>query len=144
MRPTTYFFFYSYVLTLILAGAAGVLLSPLDLRLLSGLNPDTLPPDVATNLMSQMRFLRGIELGFGAFALYFRNEIFSDMRFCRIFLAGMGAGIAGRLMGMVSDGSPSGFIWFLWLFEVVGIGLILLYTHRTIPAAMAPGEGELR
>lgn len=141
MRRITYFFFYAYVFTLVLAGAAGVMLSPLDLRLLSGLNPDTLPPDVATNLMSQMRFLRAIEFGFGAFALYFRREIFTDTRFRRIFLMGMGAGIAGRLIGMVSDGSPGGFIWFLWLFEVVGIVLVSLYTRRTIPAQRAHEKG---
>lgn len=39
MKAATYFFFYAYVITLILAGAAGALWSPLDLVLRSRPTP---------------------------------------------------------------------------------------------------------
>ena len=70
-------FFYAYVLTLVGAGASGVLLARYDLRWLVGLHLGSLRPSIEANLGGQYRFLRSIELGFGLFALTYRREIFA-------------------------------------------------------------------
>jgi hypothetical protein len=66
--------FYGYVLLLIVAGAWGVLFGRVDQSLLLGLHLDRLPARVQADVMSQYRFLRAIELGFGLFALIHRID----------------------------------------------------------------------
>ena len=82
--------------------------------------------------MSQYRFLRAIEIGFGVFAVRFRNQIFHDQVFNRLFLVIMAGGIAGRILGLVFDGIPSIAMLFFLTFEVVGITLIFAFTRETV------------
>ncbi len=132
LKWPAYLFFYGYVLTLIAAGAFGMLLARLDVRYLLGLDLNQLSPLTAATTMSQYRFLRAIEVGFGAFAFTFRNEIFGDRIFNRLFLSVMACGVASRVLGLIFDGSPSVPMLFFLSFELVGIVLIFAYTRTTV------------
>lgn len=132
LKGSAYLFFYGYVLTLIAAGAFGLVLARLDARYLLGLDLSQLTPLTAATTMSQYRFLRAIELGFGAIAFTFRNEIFHVRTFNRLFLAIMACGIGGRALGVIMDGTPSLPMFFFLTFELVGIALIFAYTRSTV------------
>jgi len=132
LKGSAHLFFYGYVLTLIAAGAFGLVLARLDARYLLGLDLSQLTPLTAATTMSQYRFLRAIELGFGVIAFRFRIEIFSDRTFNRLFLAVMACGIAGRVLGVVVDGTPSLPMLFFLVYELVGIALIFAYTRSTV------------
>ncbi len=125
-------FFYGYVLTLIAAGALGMLLGRLDLRYLLGLDPAQLAPLTAATTLSQYRFLRAIELGFGVTAFWFRDAIFRERTWNGLFLAVMAAGITGRLLGLAFDGRPSIPMLFFLVFELIGITLIFTYSRATV------------
>jgi hypothetical protein len=132
LKGSAYVFFYGYVLTLIAAGAFGLLLARLDARYLLGLDLTHLSPLTAATTMSQYRFLRAIELGFGVIAFTFRHEIFRDRIFNRLFLVIMACGIAGRVLGFAIDGMPSVAMLFFLAFELVGIVLIFAYTRTSV------------
>ena len=132
LKWASYIFFYGYVGTLIVAGVWGVFFARIDMPLLLNVQIDHLPPVTAANLLSQYRFLRAIEIGFGVLAITFRNEIFHDQVFNRLFLVIMAGGIAGRILGLVFDGIPSIAMLFFLTFEVVGITLIFAFTRETV------------
>ncbi|HEU0317208.1 MAG TPA: DUF4345 family protein [Solirubrobacteraceae bacterium] len=126
--------FLGYVDTLILAGAWGALFGRLDQPLLLGLDLDELAPRTQANVMSQYRFLRAIELGFGLFALIHRDEIHRLRPFNRLFLFTMSAGVGSRLLSLRRDGSPSVAMYVFAGFELVGVPVIFAYTRTTLEA----------
>ena len=128
-------FFYAYVLTLVGAGASGVLLARYDLRWLVGLHLGSLRPSIEANLGGQYRFLRSIELGFGLFALTYRREIFRLRQFNRLFLGTMGCGIVARLIGLGVDGVPSAAMLFFLAFEAFAFVLVAAATRSTLEPA---------
>jgi hypothetical protein len=73
--------------------------------LLTGLDLDQVPADAEANLLSQYRFLRAIELGFGVFTLMNRHEIFENVGYNALFLSIMAAGVAARLLSLALDGN---------------------------------------
>lgn len=141
LRRTSFVLFFAYVGLLILAGAEGLLLARLDQRVLLGLELGQLPDRVQANLLSQYRFLRGIELGFGLFAFLHRGEIHTDAAFNRLFLTGMAAGILGRVVSLLLDGSPAWWMYAFGIVELAGIVAIFAYTRTTLRAA-GSGSGS--
>jgi hypothetical protein len=135
LRVTSTAFFFGYVLLLIAAGAAGAVLAGLDMRWLIGLKLGALDEDTKANLMSQYRFLRAIELGFGVFAVLHRHRIYRERFYNRLFLFVMGSGIAARLIGIAVDGSPSLAMYFFLATEAIGFVLIYVYTRTTVEPA---------
>ena len=133
LRPASLFFFYAYVLTVTVAGAEGIFGARLDFPLLMHQQVGQLAAGGAHNVLSQYRFLRGLELGFGIFALRYAKEIYSQRAMNRVFLITMGLGILGRIAGIVIDGFPSPLMQSFLYFEAVGIVLIFLDT-RAAPA----------
>ena len=125
-------FFYSYVGTLILAGVWGVFFARIDMLLLLNVQIDHLPPGTAANLLSQYRFLRAIELGFGLFAFVFRDQIYHVQNYNRIFLSVMAFGVLARMVAIVLDGSPSLVMYLFAIFEVIGVIIIFVYTRSTL------------
>jgi len=124
--------FYAYVVTLVLAGAWGTFFAVIDQRILLHLDIDALPPITAASVLSQYRFLRAIELGFGAFAIVFRREIFTQRPFNVVFLGAMLLGVITRLVSLAIDGWP---LWFFNVFlgiELVGVIVIFIYTRSTL------------
>ncbi len=133
MRTANYFFFYCYIGLVILAGFWGAFIFPeYDFRLLFDLDISSLPDFQRTNLMSQYRFLRAIELGFGIFAILFIKNIFTEKKFNRIFLFIMSAGVLSRIVSIVVDGSPSEMMYFFLAFEMIGLTFIFIYSQKLI------------
>jgi hypothetical protein len=129
--------FYGYVLLLIVAGAWGVIFGRVDQSLLLGLHLDRLPARVQADVMSQYRFLRAIELGFGLFALIHRNDIYRLRAFNRLFLFTMTAGVTARVIGALVDGSPSPVMYVFGGAELAGVIAIFAYTRTSLqPSAL--------
>lgn len=129
LRSLAWVLFYGYVLLLIAAGAWGIVGARTDMRLLLDVPVEALPPRARADLLSQYRFLRAMELGFGLFALRFRREIFGTGVHNTLFLVGMGAGVAARLWSLAADGRP-GVPMLLFLgWELVGLCAIGVTTH---------------
>jgi len=123
-----YFFFYTYIGLVLLAGFWGAFLAPhLDFGYLFALDLHSLEEQAKVNLLSQYRFLRALELGYGLFAIVFLKEIFSVKRFNLLFLSIMGLGILARIVSWFVDGTPSGLFIFFLSYETLGWCIILLY-----------------
>ena len=133
MKYLSYLLFYSYVLTLVLAGGWGAFgNAALDQRLLFDLDVRELPLTTAASVLSQYRFLRLIELGFGLFALLFIREIYQHPKFNALFLSIMSAGVLARALSWQVDGRPKPVFGFFLLYELAGVVVLFLYTRRTL------------
>lgn len=131
MRSANYFFYYSYIGLVTVAGFWGAFINPdFDYRLLFNLDTHILSDFQRINMLSQYRFLRAIELGFGIFAILFVKKIFSEKKFNRLFIFIMSAGVLSRMMSLVMDGSPSGLMLFFLGFEMVGVVVIYFYSRK--------------
>jgi hypothetical protein len=135
MRILTLIFFHGYVWLLILAGGAGAFSARYDHRLLFSLNVSELSPQTAASLLSQYRFLRAIECGFGIFAFVFRREIFQQRLFNRVFLGTMFFGVAARIVSILLDGQPFMVFHGFLILELIGGILIFLTTRNTLSRA---------
>lgn len=132
MKFVSYFFFYTYVGLVCLAGIWGAFFNAhLDFSLLMGLETDNLPEQVRNNLLSQYRFLRALEFGFGLFAFFFTKEIFIQKKFNTLFLIIMASGILARITSLLYEGSPNGMMYFFLIYEITGWLFIYLYTRQT-------------
>ncbi len=139
MRATALVLFYGYVLLLILAGAWGIVGARADLPILLHLPLEQLSEDAEANVLSQYRFLRAMELGFGSFALMFREHIFTQSAYNRLFLGTMGAGVIARLISLVADGRPSMIMFTFLAWEAAGVVAIGLHTRDVlVPTAPTP------
>lgn len=133
MKALSYIFFYTYIGLVVLAGFWGAFLgADFDHQLLFNLNTGTLNEQTRINLLSQYRFLRAMELGFGIFALTFRKEIFTIKKFNRVYLLIMTAGVLARAVSLIDDGPPSWFFYFFLIYEAVGVVVIYSYTKKRI------------
>ena len=141
MRALAYFFFYGYIGLVLLAGFWGAFLgADFDHRLLFDLDTKRLSEFSRINMLSQYRFLRAMEFGFGLFAIVFRKEIFTVKKFNRLYLAIMLSGVVARLVSLIDDGSPSALFYFFLIFEGVGVLIIYLYyTQKKRHALAADG-----
>ncbi len=135
MRRVALVFFFGYVLTLIVAGAWGIAGARLDMPWLLRVHLGDLPHRAQANLLSQYRFLRAIELGFGLFAFRYWREIFRLRSYNHVFLAAMACGVAARLLSLGADGTPSVWMYAFLGWESAGVVAIFLYTRpRVMPA----------
>lgn len=135
MRLLAEICFYGYAGMLLVAGVWGVAAARLDHKMLVGVDLAALERTVAANLVSQYRFLRAMEGGFGAFALLFKSEIFTVPRFNHLFLATMTAGVLARVISRIVDGRPRGIFDFFLIAEGVGALVIFLYTRSLLGSA---------
>ena len=133
MKLVSYMFFYAYAGVVILAGAWGAFINPhFDYYILFHMDTHLLPDYSRINMMSQYRFLRAIELGFGLFSVIFVRDIFSEKKFNRLFLFIMGSGILARVASIMFDGSPGGLMYFFLIFEVIGWTAIFSYSLNQV------------
>lgn len=128
VRVAALILFFGYVSLLVVAGAWGIVGARLDLPLLLQVRLGELPPDAEANLLSQYRFLRAIEFGFGVFAWRFHKEIFTQRTFTQIFLTVMAAGVVARLISLPLDGRPSAVMFIFLGWEALGVIIIAAYT----------------
>jgi hypothetical protein len=134
VRRLALVFFFGYVLILVVAGAWGVVGARVDMHLLLRVHLGDLPHRAQANLLSQYRFLRAIELGFGLFALRYWREIFRQRSYNQIFLIAMACGVGARLLSLALDGLPSVWMDVFLGYELVGLALIFLYTRSRVVA----------
>lgn len=133
MRSISYFFFYTYIGLVCLAGLWGAFgLARLDFSLLMQADLAVLTDRAEVNVLSQYRFLRALELGFGLFALSCVREIFNERKFNQLFLSIMGMGFLARAVSLFYEGMPNGMMLFFMLYELAGLILIFIYTRQTI------------
>lgn len=134
MKTISYFFFYSYIGLVCLAGFWGAFFNAhLDFEWLMGIDTMKLDEKARINLLSQYRFLRALELGFGLFAFLFSKEIFQWKKFNRLFLFIMASGIAARVCSLLYEGSPNWMMYFFMIYEMTGFVFIYLYSLKKIP-----------
>jgi len=126
-------FFYGYTGTCVVAGATGAAFANLDLALVSGFRPhEQLPGRAAATVLSQHRFLRAIEMGFGVYSLRQREAIHRDPATNRVFLSLMASGIAARALARAVDGRPRVNAYVFGGSELVGLALIFAHTRSTL------------
>jgi len=131
MRSASHFFFYTYIGLVVVAGFWGAFINPyFDFRLLFGMDVAGLDGPQRINLLSQYRFLRALELGFGFFALLFKKDVFNTHRFNLLFLVIMASGILARLVSIAVDGIPNYLTLFFMSYELIGWIVIYLYTRK--------------
>ena len=130
MKNLSYFFFYTYIGLVVLAGFWGAFIYPsMDFEILFKLNLSQLTEFERINLLSQYRFLRALELGFGLFSLVFVRDIFNDLKLNRLFLTIMGLGILARIFSWAFDGVPSYLTMFFMFYEAIGWIVIFIYFY---------------
>lgn len=133
MKLVSYFFFYTYVGLIIVAGFWGAFMNVnVDFQLLFNMNPQILPEPERINLISQYRFLRAIELGFGLFSIIFVKNIFSEKKFNILFLCIMGSGVLARIVSIVVEGMPNRLMLFFLFYELTGLCAIYLYSRKQV------------
>jgi len=135
VKVVTYLLFYGYVILLVVAGAWGVFFGAFDQRLLFRLDVHTLVPITASSLVSQYRFLRAMEFGFGMFSIIYRHQIFTVPAFNRLFLATMTLGVAARIVSLILDGRPLPIFFFFLGTELAGVVSIYVYSRGTLEKA---------
>lgn len=131
MKHLSYFFFYTYIGLVLVAGFWGAFINPyFDFELLFGIDTDTLAANERINMLSQYRFLRALEFGFGLFSIFFTRHIFTEKAFNNMFLIVMGAGILARVVGWMVEGMPNTLTQFFMFYELVGWVIIFVYTIK--------------
>lgn len=135
MKIITLIFFQVYVWFLIVFGALGVFTARLDQQILYKLPTDSLSPQTSASLISQYRFFRAVEFGFGMFAFTFRKVIFTQRLYNRLFLGTMFGGVLARIISLVLDGQPYPAFYAFLVFELIGGILIFIYSRKTLVPA---------
>lgn len=129
MELITKFFFYLYVITLVVVGFCGLFVAPWELRLVFHVDLNSMSAIDAATLSSQYRFLKGLELGCGCFALRWHREIFATRAFRHSFLIIVWAGVFGRLVSLFVEHKPHTlFLIFLILEAITGV---LMFLHKS-------------
>lgn len=129
MRLVTLAFFWGYVAMLVGVGGAGIFVARWELTRVLRLPLATLAPEVRATLANQYRFLKAIELGFGAFCVVFRREIFAEPRVHALFLFVLFAGVAARALSIAVDGRPHvAYVAFTVLELATGVLVLLAGT----------------
>jgi hypothetical protein len=125
--------FWGYALMLVGIGLTGMLAAQWELPAVFAVNLDTMDTLQRATLLNQYRFLKGIELAFGMFCIAYRREIFSQRRDLQVFLAGLSAGVAGRLGSWIVDGTPKTiFLVFMALELLTGVLVWWVVRRRNI------------
>lgn len=129
MKMASYFFFYTYIGLVVIAGLWGAFINPVwDFVTLFHFQINDLNDFERINILSQYRFLRALELGFGIFALTFFKEIFSETKFNKVFLIIMGLGIMSRMVSWLVDGNPGPLTKFFLFYEAIGWVIIFAFS----------------
>jgi hypothetical protein len=133
MKQISYFFFFTYIGLVVIAGLWGSFINPVwDFATLFQFQINDLNDFERINILSQYRFLRALELGLGIFALTFSKEIFTQRKFNAVFLSIMGIGILARVVSWIVDGNPGLLTKFFMFYEALGWVLIFAYSKSSL------------
>ncbi|MEP6999417.1 MAG: DUF4345 family protein [bacterium] len=127
MATLTQWFFWGYVGMLVGIGASGIFIARWELTNFFKIPLDSLEKSAQATFLSQYRFLKGMELGFGIFAVVFRQQIFTLPAYHQFFLIVLFAGAGARALSMLIDGRPSNFFIVVTVFELV-TGVLMIVT----------------
>jgi hypothetical protein len=119
-------FFWGYVAMLVGIGVSGIFIAPWELTRVFGIPLGSLESRTRATMLNQYRFLKALELGFGAYAVVFRREIFTVAEYHRLFLFVLFAAALSRVLSMVIDGLPTAAFIVLTVLEFV-TGTLILY-----------------
>lgn len=122
-----------YGLMLCIVGLAGLFTAPWELASVFNLDLESMSSDTRATFLNQYRFLKGAELGAGLFCVGLRTQILGGGRISNLFLALVGAGVAGRIIAWMVDGQPSAiFIGFLLLEALVFVAVALHLMRQNV------------
>jgi hypothetical protein len=131
MKAISYFFFYTYIGTVVFAGFWGAFINPAyDQQILFHIDVHQLPDSSRINLLSQYRFLRALELGFVIFSRLFVKLIFTVSKFNHMYLLIMALCILARVFSLLFYGSPYKIFYVFLIYELLGIIFIFSYTNK--------------
>ena len=131
MKRVCFFFFYTYIGLIIVAGFFGAFINPyFELEQMFRLDAYKLSDYERINLLSQYRFLRALELGFGLFSVLFVKPIFNERLFNILFLLIMGLGILARIVSWFADGKSNYLSQFFMYYELISWISIFFYTYK--------------
>ena len=125
MKTLTAGFFCAYVGMLLAVGTSGIFIARWELARVFHVPLATYPAGVRATLLNQYRFLKAMELGYGAWSAALHREIFADARFHLLFLFVLFAAVAARLLSMAIDGRPHGAFIAFTVLELVTGALVL-------------------
>ena len=130
MKALSYILFFTYVGLVVIAGFWGAFVNPyFDHRFLFDIQLYKLPDYQMINLVSQYRFLRALELGYGIFSLVFFKEIFQYKIYNHLYLGIMFLGVLARFFSILVEGTPSHLFLFFFGYELLGVVVIFFYTR---------------
>ncbi|MBS1614892.1 MAG: DUF4345 family protein [Bacteroidetes bacterium] len=125
--------FWGYIALVCVAGLWGAFLNPwFDFRWLFHMEVSQRPDFERINMLSQYRFLRALELGYGMFCVFHSRDIFSKKKINILFLCAMGGGITARLLSLVLDGRSSNWGLAFLSYEFIAWWLIFFFARRNI------------
>lgn len=129
----------AYAWVFVAFGVAGILGAHLELEALYGLTLLPEQRDASMSLLNQLRFLRGLEVGFGMVMLAVTDGFFrrgprrSDVN--RAVLAGLAAVPAARTVSLLVDGPAQPWMTALLVVE---FALFLWLRNATQPTGSDP------
>lgn len=126
--PLATLFQLGYGLMLLFVGLYGIFQAPWELRTVFDLDPAA--AGQTATLLSQYRFLKAVEAGFGLFCLLQRRNILVGGPAAVIFLAGCGFGVFARIWSWAFDGRPARMFVLFLVLEAVTFALVWLYARR--------------
>lgn len=130
MRRVAQVFYYGYTLMLLCVGGSGILIAPWELSRVFSVDLAAMGALPAATLLNQYRFLKSMELAFGLFCWLYRRPIWAGGRARLLFLAGVFAGVAARVISIEADGLPHwAFLVFAGLELICG-ALMLIQPWR--------------
>ncbi|MEO8620528.1 MAG: DUF4345 family protein [bacterium] len=127
MTTLSLWLFWGYVAMLLGIGASGIFIAPWELGSFFKVPLDGLEKRAHATFLSQYRFLKGMELGYGIFAVVFRQQVFTQPLYHQFFLVVLFAGAGARVLSMIIDGRPSNFFIVVTAYELA-TGVMMIIT----------------
>src|SRR4051794_18499628 len=118
MTTITQWLFWGYVGMLVGIGASGIFIAPWELGNFFKIPLGGLEKAAHATFLSQYRFLKAMELGFGIFSVIFRQQIFTQPAYHQFFLIVLFAGAGARSLSILIDGRPSNFFIAVTVYEL--------------------------
>jgi len=133
MTTITHWLFWGYVGMLVGIGASGIVIARWELVKFFTIPIDSLEKRAQATFLSQYRFLKAMELGFSAFAVVFRQQIFAQPAYHQFFLIVLFAGAGARVLAMIIDGRPSNFFIVVTAYELL-TGVMMIVAGSSLPS----------
>jgi hypothetical protein len=132
MRILALVLFYGWSGALLLLGGAGIFTGRWEVETIFRIPLSALGEEGTANLLNQYRFLKAVEFGFGLFCFVFKNEIFTERVFNRLYLSIVFLGAAARALSLMLEGLPHWGFTFITGLEFLTFFVVAAYSRRTL------------